>query len=223
MTFVYFALQQQQALYRLKALGDSLTQQIQPGTSPDVDDIAHFLDQCQTLQIPTVQRDGAGYLSLSHHTVNFHQAEHDATSNAEKLFQHTTSPKETIDGLDQSPYEGQDTGGFLADLSHFYQLASRAIHRWIEHYIPPMPRRARSSHFTLLDGSIWCIGAAIARILLNQLFQFYPALWTPVAFMLIASIIFSLYRALFSPRPNPVLGYRTLMIIVGLLLGGRFS
>mgnify|MGYP001794731357 CR=1 FL=1 len=228
-TIDHLAQQQQQALYRLKALGDSLTQQIQPGTSPDVDDIAHFLDQCQTLQIPTVQRDGAGYLSLSHHTVNFHQAEHDATSNAEKLrvrsqlFQHTTSPQETIVGLDQSPYEGQDSGGFLADLSHFYQLASRAIQRWIEHYIPLMPRRARSSHFTLLDGSIWCIGAAIARILLNQLFQFYPALWTPVAFMLIASIIFSLYRALFRARPNPVLGYRTLMIIVGLLLGGRFS
>ena len=228
-TVDHLAQQQQQALYRLKALGDSLTQQIQPGASPDVDDIAHFLDKCQTLQIPTIQRDGAGYLNLSYHRVDFHQAEHDATSNAERLrvrsqlFKHTTNPQETIVGLDQSPYEEQSTSGLLDDLIHFYQLVSHTIQRWIERYVPVISRPSRASHFTLTDASIWCVGAAIARILLNQLFQFYPALWTPTAFMLIASIIFSLYRALFSPRPKPVLGYRTLMIIVGLLMGGRFS
>ena len=228
-TVNHLAQQQQQTLYRLKALGNSLTQQIQPGASTDVDDITHFLDKCQTLQIPTIQRDSAGYLNLSYHRVDFHQAEHDATSNAERLrvrsqlFKHTTNPQETIVGLDQSPYEEQSTSGLLDDLIHFYQLVSHTIQRWIERYVPVISRPSRASHFTLTDASIWCVGAAIARILLNQLFQFYPALWTPIAFMLIASIIFSLYRALFSPRPNPVLGYRTLMIIVGLLMGGRFS
>ena len=226
----HLAQQQQQALHRLKALGDRLSQQFQPGTSPPIDDITHFLDQCNTLQIPTIQRDHNGYLGLAYHQVNFHQAEHDATSNAEKLrlrsqlFQHgiDTSPGDIMH-LDESPYDGQGFGGFLEDLTQFCRLATRATKRWINRHLPPMQRAPRTQRFTLLDGAIWCIGAAIVRIMLNQVFQFYPALWTPIAFMLIAGLVISLYQAIFSPRPNPVLGYRSLMIIVGLLIGGRFS
>lgn len=228
------AQQQQQALCRLKAQGDRLTQQIQPGTSPNIDHIAHFLATCNTLQIPTIQRDNDGYLSLAYHQVNFHQAQHDATSNAEKLrlrsqlFKHSMDhPQGEIMSLDESPHNGQAPSSFLEDISHFYQLATRAIQRWINHYLPPplerSPRSPRSPRFTLLDGAIWCIGAAIVRIILNQVFQFYPALWTPIAFMVIAGLLISLYQAIFSTRPNPVLGYRTLVIILGLLIGGRFS
>ncbi|MEA5466020.1 hypothetical protein [Leptothoe sp. PORK10 BA2] len=225
------AQQQQQALYRLKAQGDRLTQQIQPGTSPQIDHIAHFLATCNTLQIPTIQKNNEGYLSLAYYPVNFHQAENDATSNAEKLRLRSQLFKPGIDhpqreilGLDESPYDGPTPGGFLEDLGHFYQLAIRAIQQWFNHYLPPPRARSpRSQRFTLLDASIWCIGAAIVRIILNQVFQFYPALWTPVALMLIAGLIISLYQAIFSVRPNPVLGYRTLVIILGLLIGGRFS
>lgn len=226
----HLAQQQQQALHHVKVLGDRLTQQFQPGTSPNIDDIAHFLAQCNTLQIPTIQRDDSGYLGLAYHQVNFHQAEHDATSNAEKLrlrsqlFQHSMNPPpENIMDLDDSPYDGQGLGGFLDELSHFYHLATRSLKRWFNRHLPPMERAPRAPRFTLLDGAIWCIGAAIVRIMLNQVFQFYPALWTPIAFMVIAGLIISLYKAILSPRPNPVLGYRALMIIVGLLIGGRFS
>ncbi|MBX2866178.1 MAG: hypothetical protein KTR27_21710 [Leptolyngbyaceae cyanobacterium MAG.088] len=225
------AQQQHQALQRLHALGNNLIQQANPGTSPDIDDIARFLEAYQSIQIPTVQRDTDGYLDLRYHTVHLQPAEYGSDSHTDtwnmrsQLFQHPLGqPTRPInpETLDESPYDNNHFDNLLGDLQHFWQISKRTFQRWTNHHIPSAPR-GRNPNFTLLDGAIWCIGAVIARIILNQIFQFYPALWTPVACMVIAGIIFTLYRSIFSPRPNPLVGYRTLMIIIGLLIGGRFS
>ncbi|MGD1952016.1 MAG: hypothetical protein ACFB14_20565 [Leptolyngbyaceae cyanobacterium] len=227
-TIEQLAQQQQQALQRLQSLGVGLVQQIQPGTSPDVDDIARFLTDCQTIEVPTVHRDIDGYLGLGYHLIDFQQAEHDATSNADalrvrsQLFKHSLTQQPQMSGSSKVPYINKVSNGILGDVKHFGRLAYRSIEEWIRPYVHAN-QRSRSSTFTLADGAIWCIGAAVARLTLKQVFQIYPALWPPVAFVVIASIVLSLYQAIFSPRPNPVLGYRTLMIILGLLLGGRFA
>ena len=217
------AQQQQQTLQQLQRLGDSLAQQVQPGTSPAIDDIVRFLSACQTIQIPTIQRNANGYLGLHHRAVNFRQAEYDATSNAaslrmrSQLFKRTLQPQ-GAEEFDRSPMPSS----LLGELRQLYQPVYRTLQRWSNRHLPPL-NPSRTSHFTILDGAIWGIGAVISRIILNQLFQVYTALWTPVALMIIVGVIVSLYRSILSPRPDPVLGYRTLMIIVGLLIGGRFS
>lgn len=220
------AQKQQQTLRQLQVLGESVVQQSQPGTSPDIDDIARFLATCQTIAIPTVQRDRNGYLELGFHAVNFRQAEHEASSNAaalrmrSPLFQHPFDPES---GPTQSGRQDRQIfAGFVQELQDFSQAAYWAIKRWANRHLADR-QRPRSSHFTLLDGAIWCIGSAIIRILLNQVFQIYPALWTPIAVIFIIGIGISLCSSIVSPRPNPVLGYRTLMTLVGLLIGGRFS
>lgn len=210
------AQQQQQALKRLKTLGDSLTQQIQPGSSPDVDDIARFLADCQPIQIPTVHRDLNGYLNLGYHTVIFDRATH---LGAAQLFQPALEPLPSHNNLLNPEPDSRD---WQEELSHLCHLGYRHLQRWIRPFLSGTDR-PHSSNFTLMDASIWCIGAIIGRLILNQILRLYPAFWTPIALVLIAGIIFSLYRAIFSPRPNPVLGYRTLMLILGLLIGGRFG
>ena len=223
------AQQQRQALERLQSLGVSLVQQIQPGTSPDVDDIARFLADCQSIEIPTVHRDADGYLGLSYHLVDFQEAEYDAKSNANalrvrsQLFKHSLKqPQRSNIGFNRAPYLNNNAEGILGDLKQFGKVVYRTLEKWLRPYFHAS-QRPRSANFTLLDGTIWCIGAAVVRLTLKQIFQIYPALWPPVAFIVIAGIVLSLYQAIFSPRPNPVLGYRTLMIILGLLLGGRFT
>ncbi|WP_152532050.1 hypothetical protein [Leptolyngbya sp. Heron Island J] len=222
------AQQQQQALQRLRTVGISLIQQTQPGTSPDVDDIARFLTECQDIQIPTIQRDAAGYLDLDYHTVNFHQADQGVTTKGgmrSQLFQHSAGNLQSSNNPTAIPNRSKfntTATGLVTDLKRFYQVVHRVFQRWQRHY-SASAQRSRSSQFTLLDSAIWFIGAAIARIVLNQLFLLYPALWTPVAFLLIGGILITLYRAILSPQPNPVSGYRTLMIILGLVIGGRFS
>ncbi|MEM7795127.1 MAG: hypothetical protein AAF579_11850 [Cyanobacteria bacterium P01_C01_bin.118] len=221
-TIENLAQQQQQALQHLQTLGDSLAQQVPPGNSPEVDHIVRFLTECPIVQIPTVQRDRGGYLDLVYRTINFNQA----TPPTNQLFKAPLKQSQKLDiGFDESPYE--ETGGILEEFGYFCRWVYRSMQQWLGQYSPtfqgPRPPQLHTSQFTLVDGAIWCIGAAILRIVLNQLFRLYPPLWTPVACILIGGIILSLYRAIFGSRPNPVLGYRTLMMILGLLLGGRFS
>lgn len=218
---------QQQALRQLQTLGESLVQQSQPGTSPEIDDIARFLATCPTIAIPIVQRDRNGYLELGCQAFNFRQAEHDASSNAatlrmrSPLFQYALDP--TQPHTEQPGSRNRQVfDGLVQELQNFSQFAYRILRRWANRHFANR-QRPRSSHFTLVDGAIWCIGSVIVRILLNQIFQIYPALWTPVAIIFIVAIGISLYSSIFSPRPDPVLGYRTLMTLVGLLIGGRFS
>ncbi len=224
----HLAQQQCQALQRLQAVGMSLVQQTEPGTSPDIDDIARFLSEYRNIEIPTVQRDADGYLNLGYHTVNLREAEHGVAAKLRvrsQPFQHPFDSPQKLNNpavADNTPYLHTAATGLAKDLKHFYQITFRVFQRWQQRHIAPA-QRSRSSQFTLLDGAIWCLGAVITRVILNQLFLFYPALWTPIAFLLVAGIIFTLYRAVLSPRPNPIIGYRTLMIIIGLLIGGRFS
>ncbi|MEM7064957.1 MAG: hypothetical protein AAF572_17580 [Cyanobacteria bacterium P01_B01_bin.77] len=226
-TLESLAQRQQQALRQLQTLGESLVQQSQPGTSPEIDDIAHFLATCQTIAIPIVQRDLNGYLELGLQTFNFRQAKHDASSNAatlrmrSPLFQYELDP--TQQHTDQPRLRDIPIfDGLVQELQNFSQFAYQMLRRWSSRYFADKPR-PHSSHFTLVDGAIWCIGSVIVRIFLNQIFQIYPALWTPVAIIFIMAIGISLYSLIFSPRPNSVLGYRTLMTLIGLLIGGRFS
>ncbi|NEQ54780.1 MAG: hypothetical protein F6K11_32435 [Leptolyngbya sp. SIO3F4] len=228
-TIENLAQQQHQALRQLKILGDHLAQQTQAGISPDVDDIARFFSQQQAVQIPTVQRNSAGYLTLTHHTINFHQIEQNLISRTDtsrmhsaQLFQHPLEQSQETDlDFNESRYTNSESSNILDDISHFCILSYRSIHRWISHYLSTNSN-SYSSQFTLLDGTIWCIGSVITRLILHQIFQSYPFLWTPIASVLIGGILLSLYRAFLSPNPKPVLGYRTMIIIVGLLFGGRF-
>ena len=224
----HLAQQQQEALRQLQAIGDGLMQQTQPGTSADIDEIARFLAECQPIQIPLVRRDGNGYLDLRYQTVDFRRAEHDASSNAaqlrarSQLFKYAAQPPHGQQmQFENEHYPERAPENLLDDLKRLYQTGHQAIGKWLRQYLPPT-HRSRSSQVTLVDSAIWCVGAAIARIILHQIFQFNPALWTPVAVILIVGIVISLYSSVLGPRPNPALGYRTLLIIVGLLLGGRF-
>lgn len=230
------AQQQQHALQQLHTVGQRLMGQTQPGTSPDIDDIARFIEECPAIQIPTVGRTPQGYLDLDYHIIDFRRAEYDATSNAatlrtrSRLFQHPFpdshdhSDTHHSHGLNaDQTYRGNITNNLIKDVKGFYQVCARSVQRWIRDRPASNSQHHKGTQFSLLDNAIWCLGAAIARIILNQVFQFYPALWTPAALVITVGVVLSLYSAFFSPNPNPALGSRTLMVILGLVLGGRFS
>ncbi|MEM9804094.1 MAG: hypothetical protein AAF959_02355 [Cyanobacteria bacterium P01_D01_bin.56] len=229
------AQQQQHALQQLHTVGQRLMGQTQPGTSPSVDDIARFLEECPTIQIPTVERTPQGYLDLNYHIINFHRAEYDATSNAatlrtrSQLFQHPfpnsqehpdTNHNHDIDS--EQTYRGNITDNLMRDVKSFYQIGVRSVRRWLRYRPASNFQHPNGTQFPLLDNAIWCLGAAIARIILNQVLQVYPTLWTPAALIVIVGVVLSLYSSFFSPHPNPTLGSRTLMVILGLVIGGRF-
>ncbi|MEM6255437.1 MAG: hypothetical protein AAF821_21190 [Cyanobacteria bacterium P01_D01_bin.156] len=230
------ALQQQQTLEKLCRVGNDLMQQEPIGTSSNIDKIARFLRECPNIQVPTIKRTPQDYLELAYRTVNFRQANEDALYNAAKLrtksqlFQQPFTPNSPYIGHDDN-YIASDTNSdssnliahLLDDLKRSLQLTMRPLKRLIRGQAMTRSQRSKHIGFSSMDSAIWCVGAAIARIVLNRAFQFYPGLWTPVALIIIVGVMLGLYSSLFSPNPNPSIGYRTLMVILGLILGGRFS
>ncbi len=77
--------------------------------------------------------------------------------------------------------------------------------------------------FTIQSAAMWITGAAAARIILTIFLSSQPAL-KPLALMLmVAPAAIAIYQVTAAPKTGFVTAYRLLLILVGLLLGGRLS
>ncbi len=74
----------------------------------------------------------------------------------------------------------------------------------------------------LNDALSWVVGAGIVRVGLELLRMINPALWTPAMLVLLAVVLWGVYRGLTGIQSKPILAYRLVLIVVGLVLGGKF-
>lgn len=65
------------------------------------------------------------------------------------------------------------------------------------------------------------LGAVIVRMVLNMVLANFPVLWTPAIALLVTPAAIAVYRSGHTPQSGLVWGYRLLVIMLGLLLGGR--
>jgi hypothetical protein len=75
---------------------------------------------------------------------------------------------------------------------------------------------------SLTDMLLWFGGGVIGRLALNLLLSAIPALWSLAVAILTGLTAYGLYRATLAPRRDFGLAYRIFLVIVGLLIGGRF-
>ncbi|MCS6812952.1 MAG: hypothetical protein NZ772_05180 [Cyanobacteria bacterium] len=73
----------------------------------------------------------------------------------------------------------------------------------------------------LNDALSWIAGAVLARVGLELLQLVHPALWTVALLLMLAALVFGSYRALLEVKSKPILAYRLVLLIVGLVFGGR--
>ncbi|HHP7245499.1 MAG TPA: hypothetical protein ACFE0H_12505 [Elainellaceae cyanobacterium] len=71
------------------------------------------------------------------------------------------------------------------------------------------------------EAILWIAGSAVVRIGLDALLAAFPAFWLPVLALIVTPTAIAIYRTTIDPRSGLILGYRLLLIMVGLLLGGR--
>ncbi|MGB3612181.1 MAG: hypothetical protein WBA10_00195 [Elainellaceae cyanobacterium] len=74
---------------------------------------------------------------------------------------------------------------------------------------------------TLQDAILWIGASAAARVGLDLLLMTYTSLWWPVVALIVAPAAIALYRAAVAPKAGFVLGRQLLLIMIGLLIGGR--
>jgi hypothetical protein len=97
----------------------------------------------------------------------------------------------------------------------------RRSHRWLKAAIQvPVGLPA-----LLSDAAVWLAIAAALRVGLQALIQTYPVLWFPVVLLLAGLAMLTTYQIAFNSAFNSALsstwGYRLLLIVMGLLLGGH--
>ena len=89
----------------------------------------------------------------------------------------------------------------------------RMIHAWLQ-----PPRQALPA---LLEAIAWMLTAAILRWSANWVLAAMPALWVPVALLLLLPAILAVSLSFWAANLSPVLGYRLILIAIGLVLGGK--
>ncbi|HEY9749988.1 MAG TPA: hypothetical protein V6C63_14985, partial [Allocoleopsis sp.] len=93
----------------------------------------------------------------------------------------------------------------------------RQLRRWVRTTVKlPMGTPALVS-----DAAVWVAIAAAVRVGLQTLIQTYPVLWFPVVLLVAGAAMLTTYQAVFNSAVGSIWGYRLLLIVIGLLLGGR--
>jgi hypothetical protein len=81
--------------------------------------------------------------------------------------------------------------------------------------------RTRTSSPSLIASLIWVGGSIFVRMGLDALLVAYPILWPPAIALVVTPAAIAIYRTAVDPQSSFLLGRRLLLIMIGLLLGGR--
>ncbi|ASC73143.1 hypothetical protein XM38_041050 [Halomicronema hongdechloris C2206] len=171
-----------------------------------------------TAILAQVNQDDQGAYVLSYRPADLYQPEREADDVARTLRDRTFAEHR------QASQPGWDDWGLSTLLAEPWSLI-RDI--WFK--LRPVlvidhrsSNRRRSASLGWTEICFWFAGAVIARLALDLVLAAYPGLWSFVVVAVIACTTFALYRATLAPRIDITLAYRTLLIVAGLIVGGRF-
>ena len=233
---------QESAILELKAIANRLEQDLRKREtlgeqSAYPGDRIPAVCQYKSAIVPEVTQDRQGRMILTHRSIDLYQAEREASLTANALRDRAVSRNMAVQDLENPPDLGlncliEEPIGFIQTFwngcsAQVQQLSQRSPHP--DNHRPthrrPTNRRLtshnRSSDMSWLDAMIWFSSSAIIRLGLNFLLAAYPALWPPVLVMILALMAIALYQTAFAKSSNFGLGYRLLLAIAGLIVGGQ--
>lgn len=163
-------------------------------------------------QLPQVECSQEGQYTLGSRTIDLLKAEREANRMAQELRQRRPNPS-------------------------FLTPAGTALWQWLSQLIAstttaePRSRRAparkakaaplEDPSMSMMTAATWFVGAAVARLVMDALIVSYPLFWFPAVGIIITPAAIALYRTTVAPETSLKWGFRLLLILLGLLLGGR--
>jgi hypothetical protein len=228
--FNALASQQESIILGLRQLAAQMTPKLgQPGFDHEAEltAIAAFFEVHDSITVPVIESDRHGQLTVHYRLLDFYRAERDADSVAHSLRRRprASQPAQALNPASAAADQPWEPRHWGADL----QAAGHRLGPWLvsqaRRSLGATARNSRARpryRFTVIDAAIWFSAAAILRVLLDVVFQFYPVLWTPLIGILIGIVAIALYRAVLTPAANPGFSYRILIALAGLFVGGQF-
>jgi len=175
-------------------------------------------------EVPWVERDEAGNYILASRTLDLLKAEREALRVAQDLRKRRVASEtslltpagQALWGWFEGLVAGRSQG--KAPRAGAVRGGSRGRRRLATpEAIAPSP----DASLSLTTGAIWLVGATVARMAIDALLVSHPALWLPALAVIVAPAAIAAYRTTVAPETSIQWGYRLLLTMVGLLLGGR--
>jgi len=162
-------------------------------------------------------------------------------SNAVTLAQARSEQVSVAADLAQAKQDATSTAQLLRRLKHRKKATTRlrprstptrtlrktqlpwSAHLWLRHvrrWLRAGVQRPVGMSAILSDAAVWVAIAAAVRMGLQTLIQTYPVLWPPVMLLVTVAALLTTYQAVFNSAAGSPWGYRLLLIVVGLWLGG---
>jgi hypothetical protein len=175
--------------------------------------------------VPHIQKDENGLFVLTTRSVDLFRAEREASLMAQSLrHRKPTSPKRKHNSS-KNPRSRQ------SQENSWGQMLLEGIVTSIQSLTTYRPASVKVSHassdslevptFSLTDAAMWVIGAIVIRVGLDLLLASFPGLWIPVIALIATPAAIAAYRTTVAPHSGLVWGYRLLLLMIGLLIGGR--
>lgn len=216
---------QENALLELKALADRAEHELKTlvfdhDLPPSVElSMPGF--QYDAAAVPQIQREASGQFVLTSRTVDLYKAE------MADMLRHRSAPGRSPQGRARSKGRQRPkspsvveqllrSGAILGQLLGFASASSSGGRG-----AAPISTPGTAS-LGVQEGVVWLVGAIAVRIALNALLGSAPALWGPALILLLVPGAIALYKAVTSPQTGFLWGCRLFLVMLGLLIGGRF-
>jgi hypothetical protein len=211
---------QEAAILKLKAIAEQVGQDWQashPTSLAGSGKAVRLPPICEYLEtaVPHIEKDQHGKFVVTSRSVDLFKAEREAELNAEVLRHRAIARRNSSLGSrlwnwlvekTQSKVSGSKT-------SQSKTLQSKMQKR--------SARRSKSSPFNVRHTVMLLISAIVMRVLLDTLLTIFPGLWLPAIAMMITPGAIAMYRSNLTPESGLIWGYRLVLVIIGLLIGGR--
>lgn len=212
---------QESALLELRAIAQRLERDWRAtglDQFPYADNAGDFspLYQQSSATLPWVERDEDGNYLLASRTLDLLKAEREALQMAQALRKKRRS--QSTDHFVASA--GETILGWLKSLFSLPSRQSRPGRRVASATATHTAEAAGS--MSLSTAALWLMGSTVARMAIDLVLVSHPALYLPAVLLIAAPAAIAMYRTTVAPETSIQWGYRLLIIMVGLLLGGRF-
>ncbi|MBE9103282.1 hypothetical protein [Vacuolonema iberomarrocanum] len=163
--------------------------------------------------VPVIERDAMGKFVMTQRTLELSKAEREAAMMAEVLRKKRQPRSSGLAPLGRTVWNWFQ--GLLAGNASRPKARRRPV---VTSTVVAQP----GHDISLPNAAAWLVGATLTRMAIDALLASHPAFWLPAVAVIIAPAAIAAYRTTVAPESSIQWGYRLLLIMVGLLLGGRF-
>lgn len=207
---------QEAAILKLKAIAEQVGQDWQASDSTNLAGLGKAVQLppiCEywDTAVPHIEKDQYGKFVVTSRSVDLFKAEREADLNAEELRRRAVRAQRNSSlisrfwtWLVENPRSKKAQSKTLQ-----FQMQKRSA------------RRSKNSPFNIRHTVLLLVGAIVTRVLLDTLLAIFPGLWLPAIAIMVTPGAIAMYRRPLTSESGLIWGYRLVLVIIGLLIGGR--